>query len=202
MLRIISTALLSLFGWRVAGQPPTEKKLVIIGAPHTSNWDFPLALLALSSLGLQFSWVGKHTLFRRPFGKLLIKMGGIPVNRNLRNGFLDGIVQAFADREKLIVAIAPEGTRSRTDHWKAGFYHIAVRAGTPVCLGFIDYPGKAVGLGPIVIPTGDIHHDFAAIKEFYLDKSGKYPQKHSEIQLRKKEISLLQKELQKESPGG
>jgi 1-acyl-sn-glycerol-3-phosphate acyltransferase len=199
MIKKLSTTVLSIVGWRVEGQLPTDKKLLIIGAPHTSNWDFPLTLLSLSALGLRFSWVAKHTLFKSPLGPLFSAIGGVPVNRKVKSGFLKGTVNAFHERDKLILAMAPEGTRSKTDHWKAGFYHIAVKANINICLGFIDYPSKTIGLGPIVTPSKDIDYDFSVIKEFYLGKTGRYPAKQSEILLREKEIARYRKEFSRKT---
>lgn len=193
MLQILSATLLSLLGWQVEKNIPEDKKIIIIGAPHTSNWDFPLTLLALSSLGLRFSWIGKHTIFKGPFGIFFRKIGGIPVNRKARSGFINEMVSAFSARDQLTLAIAPEGTRSKKDHWKAGFYQIAVKANIKVCLGFIDYPTKTVGLGPTLMPSKDIVGDFKMIQEFYHEKSGRYPENESIICLREKEIALFQK---------
>lgn len=194
MTMTLSKFLLFLLGWHLEKNIPDEKKIIIIGAPHTSNWDFPLTLLALSALGLKFSWIGKHTLFKWPVGILFRTIGGIPVNRKVRSVFLNEMVSAFAARDRLTLAIAPEGTRSKKDHWKAGFYNIAVRADIKICFGFIDYPSKTIGLGPTLVPSKDIVRDFEVIKEFYLTKTGKYPLKESTICLREKEIALFQKE--------
>lgn len=193
MKQKLAAFILTLFGWKTHGGPPAEKKYLIIGAPHTSNWDFPLALLALSALGLRFSWVGKHTLFKGVAGRFLTAIGGIPVNRRSRNSFLEDMVEAFKGRDELVLAIAPEGTRSHQDHWKAGFYHIAIAADIPVCLGFVDYPAKTVGLGPTLYLSRDIVSDFSAIRDFYYNKTGRYPEKQSAIMLRPKEIALFQK---------
>lgn len=194
MLQFLSTSLLSLLGWQVDNNLPKELKFIIIGAPHTSNWDFPLTLLGLSAMGLQFSWIAKHTLFKGPVGRFFRTIGGIPVNRKARNGFIDDMVKAFSTRDRLTLAIAPEGTRAKKDHWKAGFYHIAVKANVKVCFGYIDYPTKTIGLGPTLLPTKDIVADFEVIKAFYQGKAGKFPDKESTICLRKKEITLFQKE--------
>lgn len=199
MIKALSTSILAIFGWKAAGQMPEDDKILIIGAPHTSNWDFPLTLLALSALGLRFSWVAKHTLFKGPSGYLLRAIGGIPVNRNVRSGFITDMVNAFTERGKLVLAIAPEGTRSKKDHWKAGFYHIAAKADIGICLGFIDYPTKTIGLGPILRPSKDIDRDFEVIKKFYQDKNGRFPEKQSDVCLRAKEIALFKKEFSTET---
>lgn len=195
MFKKICLVILRSCGWTVSGEAPTNKKLVIIGAPHTSNWDFPLSLLSLSALGLRFSWVGKHTLFKPPFGLFFEAIGGIPVNRSKRSSFLEKIADEFAKRNKLLLAIAPEGTRSKNDHWKAGFYYIAMQAEVEICLGFVDYSTRSVGLGDQFMPTGDIDKDFCLIENFYKSKFGKYPEKQNDIKLRDREISFLRKEL-------
>ena len=192
MIQPLSKTILSLLGWHLEKIIPDENKMIIIGAPHTSNWDFPLTLLALSALGLRFSWVGKHTLFKWPFGIFLKAIGGIPVNRKVRNGFINEMVNAFAVRDRLILAIAPEGTRSKQDHWKGGFYRIATKANIKICFGFIDYPAKKIGLGHTLQSSNDIDRDFEQIKTFYHGITGKHPHKASTICLREKEIALLQ----------
>ena len=197
MIQTLSHSVLALLGWHLKPQVPVENKIIIIGAPHTSNWDFPMSLLALSALGLRFSWIGKHTMFKGPIGSFFKIIGGIPVNRTVRTGFIDQIVCAFATRNRLILAIAPEGTRSKKDHWKAGFYQIAVRSHVNICLGFIDYPTKTIGLGPVLVPSGDVIADFATIQTFYQDKRGKRPDQESTICLRDKEIALLQRQSNK-----
>ena len=137
-------------------------------------------------MGIKFNWVGKHTLFFWPLGPLLRAIGGIPVDRSQGTSFLKRVLELYEAKEKLILAIAPEGTRSRTRYWKTGFYTIAHRAGVPICLGYIDYSRKVIGLEKIIIPSGEIEQDFEVIKDYYQDKSGKYPEKQGEIRIREK----------------
>lgn len=195
MLTKLSQFILQLFGWKAVSEHKKYPKCILIGAPHTSNWDFPLTLLAVWALGLKFSWVAKHTLFVGPLGFLLKKIGGIPVNRKIRTGFLQSMVKSFAENHELILAIAPEGTRSKTDHWKAGFYNIAVKAGVEICLGFVDYPSKTIGLGPLLRPGDDVERDFHILRDFYKDKTGRFPEKQSNITLRDREAAILQREI-------
>src|SRR5262245_31202175 len=124
-------------GWRVQIQPPPPR-CVIIGAPHTSGWDLPLTLLMVLSGNLKLRWVGKHTLFRGPLGWLLRALGGTPVDRHARLGFVDQMVAAFQANEALMIAILPEGTRHRASYWKTGFYYIAQQAGVPIVMGYAD----------------------------------------------------------------
>ena len=193
VVQLFSRLILTIFGWKLQSNIPNHAKYIIIGAPHTSNWDFPLTLLTLSSLGLRFSWVAKHTLFTGPAGSILKSIGGIPVNRKSRVGFVGAMVENYHNRDKLIIAIAPEGTRSKTDHWKGGFYQIATQANVPLSLGFIDYKTKTLGLGKTLPLTGNVANDFSAIKDFYKNVEGKYPGQQSDICLREKEIKLLNK---------
>lgn len=176
MLKSLCTAILKLFGWKLDLRLPTESKVVVVGAPHTSNWDFILAMLAMPALDFQFNWVGKHTMFVKPIDKLFIKMGGVPLDRGNSSGFIEHVIELFSQRERFALAIAPEGTRSYRPRWKTGFYHIAVGAGVPIALGYLDYKTKTVGVGKTFYPSGDIDKDFEIIAEFYADKVGKRPE--------------------------
>lgn len=197
MIAGLSRKILKTFGWKVASEQDKHTKYILIGAPHTSNWDFPLTLLALWALNVKFSWVAKHTIFFGPFDYLFRKMGGIPVNRKVRSAFLKSMVKSFNETDELRLAIAPEGTRGKTDHWKAGFYNIAIKAEIDICLGYIDYPSKTVGLGPLLKPSGNVVTDFDKIRDFYQDKTGKFPENQSTIKLRDREAAILQREINK-----
>jgi len=184
-MQIISRFLLKIFGWRAELSVQMPDKCVLAGAPHTTNWDFPLAILGMSAMGIKFNWVAKHTLFRWPLGFFMRSLGGISLHRNYGGaGFAIKAVETFHDLDRFVLAIAPEGTRHRTDYWKAGFYKIAVKSNVPIGLGYVDYKKKIIGIGKILQPTGDREKDFAQIKDFYSDKSGKYPEKQGEIRLR------------------
>lgn len=179
----IGLAIAAAAGWQVQIQPPPPR-CVIIGAPHTSNWDLPLTLLMMLCGNLKLRWVGKDTLFRGPLGGLLRALGGIPVNRRSRLNFVDQMIAAFQANEPLMIAILPEGTRQRAPHWKTGFYYIALGAGVPIVMGFADYRRRSVGLGPALHPTGDIDADFAAIRAFYTGKTGRHPERQGTIAIR------------------
>ena len=169
-------AFLKVQGWRFEGTLPNVARGVVIAAPHTSNWDFVVAMSTLLALGLDVRWVGKHTLFRPPFGWLMRWLGGMPVDRSRRQGAVGQIVAVFEDRERLLVGMSPEGTRRRVERWKTGFYHIALGAGVPILPAFFDYPRKVVGVGPLFWPTGNLEADVAALQAFYHDKGGKKPE--------------------------
>jgi len=164
-----------LAGWDCEGEIPNLPKFVIIGAPHTSNWDFPIAMAFVLAIGLDARWIGKHTLFRRPFGGFMRWLGGMPVVRSERRGVVDQVMEIFDGHERMVFGVAPEGTRKRVDRWKTGFYHIAMGAGVPILPGYFDYPRKRVGFGAPFTPTGDIEADVQTLKAFYAPYKGKKP---------------------------
>lgn len=176
--------LLGVMGWRLCFTDPGTRKYVLVVAPHTSNWDFPLGLLAGWALGLGASWMGKHTLFRGPMGPVFSALGGIPVDRTQAGNMIEQMASRFAKSDHLVLGIAPEGTRSATDHWKSGFYHIARAAGVPIALAFLDYGRKEVGIGDVFMPGADIDTDFERISAFYADKRGKRPGRASTVMRR------------------
>ncbi len=177
-------ALLKLFGWRVRFVPPSLPKAVVIVYPHTSNWDFIVGILWRSAVAAPIGFIGKDTLFRPPFGGLFRHLGGIPVNRRQSTGFVEGLIEAFASKESLYLAIAPEGTRGKVDHWKSGFYRVAVAAGVPLGLAFIDYPRREVGIDTWLSLSGNEAEDMARIRDYYSTKRGKHPEKEGDIRFR------------------
>jgi 1-acyl-sn-glycerol-3-phosphate acyltransferase len=180
----LARASLRLFGWRsVFAALPAPKGIIVI-YPHTSNWDFVVAVLYKLGVGFPVRWMGKDSLFRWPLGSLFLRLGGIPIRRDAPTGFVAEVLDEFANRDWMWLAAAPEGTRKRTDHWKSGFYRIALAGGLPVGLGFIDYPTRTVGIGEYLYMTGDSAHDFARIRAFYADKHGQKPENEGDIRLR------------------
>ena len=176
--------LLRLFGWRVRVVWPPVPKAVVIVYPHTSNWDFIVGILARFAVAIPIGFVGKDSLFRPPFGSLFRRLGGIPVNRRQSTGFVDGLIEAFDKADSLYLAIAPEGTRSKVDHWKSGFYHVAVAAKVPLGLAFIDYSRREVGIENWMTLSGNEAEDLAGIRAYYADKRGKKPEKEGAIRFR------------------
>jgi len=167
--------LLALFGWRVDVVLPPGPKCVIAVYPHTSNWDFVIGYVAKLAVGFPIHFVGKHTIFRWPFGAALRRMGGIPVDRRAPAGLLGQLVREMEARSWMWLAIAPEGTRSYVDHWKSGFYRLALAAGVPVGLAFIDYRTRLVGLRSYLVPTGDEAADLERIRAVFAGKVGRRP---------------------------
>ena len=180
----VSAMLLRGLGWRTVFVPPPAPKGIVVVYPHTSNWDFIIGLLFKIATGFQVGWVGKDTLFRWPVRGLLRRLGGIPVNRRDPAGFVDTLLAEFAGRQTMWLAIAPEGTRAYTDHWKSGFYRIALAGGLPVALGYLDYGTKTVGIDTYMSLTGDPAQDLARIRASYAGKRGRRPESASEIRLR------------------
>jgi 1-acyl-sn-glycerol-3-phosphate acyltransferase len=180
---------LRLLGWELQGERPAYKKYLILAAPHTSNWDVPLMLAMSYVYGIRLAWIGKHTLFRGPWGWLLRLVGGIPVDRRARHNAVQQMVAEFERRDELFLAITPEGTRGRADYWKSGFYYIASGAGVPIVLGLLDYQRKVGGLFDVVHATGDLTADMDKIRHFYRNASGKFPQDFGPIRLREESIA-------------
>ncbi len=180
----LALAILHWLGWTLRVEMPTSPKNVITAAPHTSNWDFMYLLLLLWATNLPLNWVGKDTLFRGPMGGIMRRLGGIPVNRRVRTNFVAQIADAFQQYDRLMVVITPEGTRGKSPYWHTGFYYIALMAGVPIVLGFIDYKKRELGLGPSFRPTGNIEADFDIMRRFYADKIGQYPHSQGEIRLK------------------
>jgi len=154
-------------GWTFEGSVPDIPKMVLIVAPHTSNWDFLTGLWAKFALRLKASFIAKHTLFWWPLGPFLRSIGGIAIDRSRARGVAEDAVHAFAHAERLVLVIAPEGTRSRAERWKSGFYRIAERAEVPILPVAFDYSRKVIRLGPLFHPTGDYEADLRAIRSLY-----------------------------------
>ena len=158
--------LFELKGWRVEGQAPDLSKFIIVGAPHTSNWDFVFFAGAVEQLGIKPSFIGKHTLFRWPLRRFMYDMGGMPVDRSKPGGYVRSVIRAFEDAEEMALVIAPEGTRSSQGVWRSGFYHIACGAGVPIVPAWVDHERMVGGLGAPIMPTGNYQADMAAILAF------------------------------------
>lgn len=186
MLSCLSKWILKVLGWRTFADFPEAKKYVVIAAPHTSNWDFPLGILAAKTLRLKVSWIGKHTLFRWPVAWFFRAIGGIPVERDESHDLINQIARLFDQSDELVMALAPEGTRRKTDHWKTGFWHLAKAARVPIAMAYLDFGNKRVSLGGTFYPTDNIEKDFDVIRNYYKDVRGKNPANASLIQLARK----------------
>ncbi len=177
LMRGLSRLLMKLSGWRSEGMTPAQlaahPKYVLIAAPHTSNWDFPITLMVCFDLRLKVYWMAKASLFTWPIGWLSRWLGGIAIDRSASNNTVQNTINAFAARERLAVIVAPEGTRGKVTHWKTGFYHMAHGAGVPIALAYLDFSRKAGGIGQMFHTTGDIAADMEEIQQFYSGIVGK-----------------------------
>ena len=173
--RAFGRAVLRVMGWTIGGEIPNLPKMVIAVAPHTSNWDFVVGVSVMFALDLRIGFLGKHTLFRWPFGGIMRWMGGIPVDRASHHGVVGDSIAAFSQVERRILAIAPEGTRRHVAHFKSGFLQIARGAGVPVVFASLDYAAKCVRLGPWFEPGEDIEADRRRSEAFFAPVRGKRP---------------------------
>ena len=181
MIKIISKLILKISGWTISDQTPKGIKnyhrAVIIGAPHTSNWDYVYAMAAIYKVGLNIKYLAKDSLFKFPLGILISALGGIPVNRSQKNNLVGMMVEILRNSENDIHIIVPvEGTRSYTKEWKSGFYHIAMQANVPIILGYMDFKTKVVGFMDVFVPTGDYENDLILIQKKYVNITAKYPE--------------------------
>ena len=160
-------AVLRMTGWRIGGEYINLSRFVIIAAPHTSNWDFVMAMAIKWGYGLDFRWIGKHTLFWGPFGPIMRLMGGISIKRELHQGLVAQAIDLFRSERDLVLVITPEGTRSRVQRWKTGFYHIATGSEVPIVCAYIDYPSRMVRFSQPFMPTKDMEADLSRLKQSY-----------------------------------
>lgn len=179
-MKWISIIYLRLIRWKTGSiLDPSVKKCVLVGAPHTSNMDFPVALATLYAAGVHVRFLAKKSLFRFPLGILMRAMGGIPVDRSKHSNMVDMMINMFANTSSLILLIPAEGTRSYVKEWKSGFYYTAYGAKVPIVLGYLDYGKKTAGFGELFYPTGDYQKDLAEIKNFYRQFTARHPEKSS-----------------------
>ncbi|HEY8719098.1 1-acyl-sn-glycerol-3-phosphate acyltransferase [Pengzhenrongella sp.] len=174
--------------WTYRSEPmPAEGVGILIGAPHTSNWDFILMLAITWRSGVSARFLGKQELFRGVGGPLMRALGGIPVDRRDATRIVRDVVAHVNAGERFFLVVTPEGTRSKATYWKSGFYRIAVEAKLPITLGYVDRTTMTTGLGPTFRLTGDVHADMDRIRAFYADKSGFLPANRSEPRMREED---------------
>ena len=168
--------------WRLVGTVPESG--ILVGAPHTSAWDWVAMLLIAWSNGKRPQVLIKHTYFNGPFGWILRRTGGIALDRESPGATIRALLKEAEGHESFLLAIAPEGTRGKGEYWKPGFYRIAQQTGLPVVLGFVDGPTRTLGMGPTFHPTGDVVADMDLVRAFYADKQGIRPKYRTEPRLR------------------
>ena len=175
--RIVWRILIGLYrwkGWRFEGEAPDVRKCVILGAPHTSNWDFVFFTGATAEEGVEPSFMGKHTLFKGWMKNFMYDMGGVPVDRTKRANYVEQVTDAFEKADRLALVIAAEGTRSSNGEWKSGFYHIAQAADVPVVVAWVSWKRRVLGFSEPIWPSGDYGRDLKKIANFLLSKRPDY----------------------------
>jgi 1-acyl-sn-glycerol-3-phosphate acyltransferase len=189
VLSFIGRGMLRLMGFRIYGQVPDAPKFVLAAAPHTSNMDGFIMLFAAWAFRIFPDWMVKAEIVKGPFGWLILKGGGMPIDRSASRNVVDQAVECFNERDQIMLVIAPEGTRRKTNYWRTGFYYIALKANVPIGLGFIDYKHKRVGIHSVFMPTGDIEADLEYMWSVYRQIHARFPENYTEMKLRPHEIS-------------
>lgn len=173
--------MMNLIGWKVKGELPNVDKYILIVAPHTSNWDLPLGILARCVKQIDIRFLAKKEIFFFPLRPILRWLGGTPVDRSQKKHMVDQIVSIFAQHDKFILGLAPEGTRSPVKRWKFGFYHIAMKAKIPILLVGFDYQKKEVQLHELFYPTGNLTADYNHMRDYYLTVQGLHDKEIPEL---------------------
>ncbi|MEN0006644.1 MAG: 1-acyl-sn-glycerol-3-phosphate acyltransferase [Bacteroidota bacterium] len=184
MQKLLGKLIITLLGWKLNKNVPKEvyEKCVIIAAPHTSNWDYPLTMAAMSMFEVNMKYTIKKEWIESPLGWLFRALGGIGVDRFAKDGskkisLVDAIANLFEESETLTIIVQPEGTRSLQKKWKTGFYYIAQKAQVPIVFGYLDYKNKSIGIEKVLYPSGDLEADMFKIMEFYKNIPAKFPEK-------------------------
>lgn len=173
VVQALAKGMYRLIGWRIVGEMPNLPKFLIIGAPHTSNWDFMLAMNFIFATRMRIDWMAKHTVFQSPLAPLFRWLGGFPVDRGAASGVVQQVADEAARRERFVLALAPEGTRRKVAKWRTGWYYIAHGVGMPIVPVTIDYGRKQIGIRSPFYPTGDIAADLPLLQAQFADVTGK-----------------------------
>ncbi|MCP2263770.1 1-acyl-sn-glycerol-3-phosphate acyltransferase [Promicromonospora thailandica] len=190
--RAVARLIWAVTGYRMRSEPAPTRPTVFIGAPHTSNTDFFLMLAIAFEMDLTIRFLIKDSWFKGPMGAVMRSLGGIPVDRRDPASIVDEVLAAVDRGEEFHLVVTPEGTRGAgSGYWKSGFYRIALKAGLPVTLGYVDGVARVAGLGPSIELTGDVAADMDLIREFYRDKSGVKPKNRTEPRLRSEDGSAV-----------
>lgn len=178
-------ALFRLIGWKATYYDPGTNKYICVVWPHTSNLDFFIGFIFSRAYPLPNpNFFAKDSLFKGTFGPIWRWLGGIPVVRDRSTNFVDQVAAEFQRRDKIMIAITPEGTRKHTEYWRSGFYYIALAAKTPLVLGSMDYSKRLITYGKTLMPTGDLDADLERIREFYAGVMGRHPERQGEIRMK------------------
>ncbi len=184
MIGRLSRWILRRLGFELVGRRPDAEHTVMVASPHTSNWDFPMALLIGSALDLRMRWLAKREMFGPGYGWLFRRLGGIPVDRGSAGSVVDDMVDLFTPGQRTTVVVPVSGTRGHTPYWKSGFYRIARAAHVPVVPAFVDYQRRTCGVGEPIELTGDVDADMDRFRTFYDGIVGKYPENDGPVRLR------------------
>lgn len=180
---------LFLWRWKVTNSGPLPPRCVMIAAPHTSNWDFPITMAMARVSGIDIRWLGKSQMFNPVLGPFFRAMGGISVQRSSSNGLVSDLAAEFSRHERLVLVVPAEGTRTAVEHWKSGFYRIAEEAGVPIVCAYVDKATRSGGFGPQITPSGDVRADMDLIRDFYADKTGLRPGRFATPRLREEDAA-------------
>ncbi|MFN7150457.1 MAG: 1-acyl-sn-glycerol-3-phosphate acyltransferase [Microthrixaceae bacterium] len=191
MRRLLARLWLALWRWTTVQQEPVPDRCVVIAAPHTSNWDFPVTMAMAEVKQVPIRWLGKAQMFNPVLGPFFRWMGGISVERSSAQGLVGDLAAEFDRHERLALVVPAEGTRSPVEYWKSGFYRIAQQAGVPIVCAFVDRETRTGGFGPVITPSGDIVADMDRIRAFYADKTGLKPDRFLTPRLREEDAADL-----------
>lgn len=185
MMKAIADLGLKLTGWSVQPLVDVPEKCVVIGYPHTSNWDFIVLQAVAFHLGIKLNWLGKKQLFPFPFAGLMKRLGGIAVDRSAPQGLVQQVADAIRNStDPVRLVVPPEGTRSKVERWKSGFYHIALAANVPIQVAYVNFRDRKVGFGVTVHPTGDPVKDMDAIRAAVAGNVGRFPELASPVRIK------------------
>jgi 1-acyl-sn-glycerol-3-phosphate acyltransferase len=178
----LARGIFRLTGWTMVGELPRTG--IFVGAPHTSNWDYAVTLLVCWQAGISPRILVKKEFFHGPVGWLLTRCGGVPVDRHNPAGVVEELVRLAGNGEPFVLVLAAEGSRTRAEYWKSGFYRLSQQTGIPILLGFVDASTKSAGIGPTLIPSGDVKADMDLVRAFFADKQGFYPENKTPVRFR------------------
>ncbi|MFD8767444.1 1-acyl-sn-glycerol-3-phosphate acyltransferase [Microbacterium oxydans] len=198
--RLLARVFWAFSRWKLVSEPAPTRPTVLVGAPHTSNWDFVLMLAIAWKLDISVHWLGKKSLFRGWRGPIMRRLGGIPVDRTDPARVVKDVVGQVHDGTVFGLVVTPDGTRGGNEYWKSGFYRIARETGMPVTLGFVDRTTMTTGLGPTIDLTGDVAADMDRIRAFYADKAGVRPDRRTEPRLREELPTTTEPESPQDAP--
>lgn len=176
LLQKIGKFFLTITGWKFKGDIPRSDRIILVAGPHTSNWDFLLALAFIFGLNLNVFWIGKHTLFKNGLSKIMRKLGGIPVDRASPELLMNEVSHIVKKQQGVIIAISPEGTRKKVERLKSGFLRIAKTTNSQILLAGIDFESKLIHLGKLFEPSGNTESDLLNVHNYFRQFKGKRPE--------------------------